>query len=128
MCAYKALEFLLEVDPAPPDAPLVRQSNGKSFTREHLQEMVKAEATRQSLTPLTAYTAYSLRIGGATDRLDSGATEADIRKAGRWDSDVAEVYARPSVARLVSTSLAAYDARGADIESAVPGYTQAARV
>ena len=44
--------------------------------------------------------AHSLRIGGASAGLAAGLSEAALRAAGRWSSDVYQLYARASVEAL----------------------------
>ena len=73
------------------------------------------------------YTAYSLRIGGATDRKAVGASIQDVKASGRWDSDVADIYARSSVPREAALGLEALKATASDVEHAFPGYVQPAR-
>ena len=64
---------------------------------------------------------HSLRIGGATDTADQGGTEMECRLAGRWASDVFEIYARPTLAAriLASKRLGLYGS--VDLESLLAG-------
>ena len=130
MCAYSLLEHLFEVDPVSEAdmarTPLVRHADGSHCVPADISKLVHAEAAAQRLEPLHEYTAYCLRIGGATDRRDIGVPEGDLKTAGRWDTEIGQIYARPSLVRLADQSLAAYHASGSDLETAVPGFVQPA--
>ena len=127
-CAYTALERLYAIDEVPESewasTPLVRNSDGSYFTTNQMSDVVARLVRQLGLGP--EYTSYSLRIGGATDRREKGGTAEDIKQAGRWDSDIGEIYARPSAIRQAEISIAAYEAHGADVEHVMPGYVQPA--
>lgn len=127
-CAYTALRRLTEVDWVPANqaarTPLFRTAEGGNYTTAQMAEVFRRFAQQLGLGP--EYTMYSLRIGGATDRREQGASAEDLRAAGRWDSDIGEVYARPSVWRQTQQTLAAFRAPGASVERAFPGYVQPA--
>ena len=53
-----------------------------------------------------AYNLHSFRIGGATALLASNCSIEQIKAMGRWSSDVAEVYARPTRRQLEELSIA----------------------
>jgi hypothetical protein len=57
--------------------------------------MVKALMSALGLDA-TKYGAHSLRIGGATAALAAGMSPATIRAAGRWSSDIYQIYCRIS--------------------------------
>ena len=128
ICAYAALEALFRLDPVPEAeaaaTPLVRKPNGKNFSPDDMSKVIKREMIKAGASEDDPYSAHSCRIGGACDRRDRGDTEAMIRQAGRWWSDIHEIYARPSVARQIQSALGAYQATGTHIEAVYPGFVQ----
>jgi hypothetical protein len=128
ICAYAALETLFRLDPVPEAelevTPLVRKPSGKNFTPDDMSKVIKREMIKAGASEDDPYSAHCCRIGGACDRRDRGDTEEMIRQAGRWGSDIHEIYARPSVARQIQSSLGAYQATGTHIEAVYPGFVQ----
>lgn len=128
ICAYCALESLFRLDPVPEaekaTTPLVRKPSGYHYTPDDMSKIVKREMVKIGAAEDDPYSAHCCRIGGACDRHDQGCTAEEIRQAGRWASDVEEIYARPSVSRQIQTSLAAYKASGTHIEMVYPGFVQ----
>ena len=49
-----------------------------------------------------------------------------IKQRGRWHSDIAEIYQRTLLSEQVRGSAAMADARGADLESLLHGWSQPA--
>ena len=57
--------------------------------------MVQSLMARLGLDP-RRFGAHSLRIGGATAALAAGLSPASIRAAGRWSSEIYQIYCRLS--------------------------------
>ena len=81
--------------------------------------------------------AHSLRIGGASDFRDlydtstaAGLEEAkrvlNLKKRGRWRSDIAFIYARTSLDSSLEASTRLADVSGREIESAFAGWAEPA--
>ena len=68
---------------------------GRAITVREIRGMVQELMRRLGLDP-RRYGAHSLRIGGATAALAAGMSAAAIRAAGRWSSDVYQIYCRLS--------------------------------
>ena len=78
------------------ETPLFRDTaSGASFSVADVRQVVKWLMHAVGADP-RRFGAHSLRIGGATAALAAGIAPAQIRLAGRWASDVAEVYMRMS--------------------------------
>ena len=75
--------------------PLFRTADGAAITVGNLRRVVKLLMERLGLDP-RRFGAHSLRIGGATAALAAGLSPAAIRAAGRWGSDVYQIYTRLS--------------------------------
>jgi hypothetical protein len=93
---------LIQMDPVPEEkratTPLFRlRTSGRPqcMTVEDVRRMVKALAKAHGEDPARVG-AHSLRIGGASAALAAGVPPAVIRLAGRWNSDLWEIYARMS--------------------------------
>jgi hypothetical protein len=78
------------------ETPLFRIAGGEAITRRDVASMVKALMQAIGLDP-ARFGAHSLRIGGATAALAAGVPPTLIRVAGRWASDVFEIYTRLSM-------------------------------
>lgn len=68
--------------------------------------------------------AHSFRIAGATDllcRYGPDRAPAYIKKRGRWDSDIGEIYSRADALGLLQASVDMEEADGIDFESLVGG-------
>ena len=78
------------------ETPLFRDAAGEAITRRDVATMVKALMSAIGLDP-ARFGAHSLRIGGATAALAAGVPPTLIRVAGRWASDVFEIYTRLSM-------------------------------
>ena len=100
-----------------------------SLSTDHMLTMFRECATACGLNPLDAGSNAG-RIAGAEDIYDAclcqgGATHRVaaeqgtrlIKERGRWDSDVAFVYARPSIVAHLVLSAAMGDHARVDIES-----------
>ena len=90
---------MLEADPVPvgarPTTPLFRTTDGAAVTVGNLRRVIKQLMEQLGLDP-RRFGAHSLRIGGATAALAAGLSPAAIRAAGRWGSDVYQLYTRLS--------------------------------
>jgi hypothetical protein len=95
----RALRRLFAMDPVAPEdeasTPLFRRPSGAAIRVSETRTVVKA---LMALLGLDAqrFGAHSLRIGGASAALAAGLSPAAIRAAGRWASDVYQIYCRCS--------------------------------
>ena len=91
---------MLKLDPVKPEeaasTPLFRNASGAAITRREVCAVVKAIMAVIGLDP-DRFGAHSLRIGGATAALAAGVPPTLIRIAGRWASDVYQIYTRLSM-------------------------------
>ena len=86
------LDPVAEADRA--STPLFRRS-GRSIRVSETRGMVQRLMGLLGLDP-RRFGAHSLRIGGATAALAAGMSAAAIRAAGRWSSDIYQIYCRLS--------------------------------
>ena len=92
--AVAEIRNLLEVDPAPDDAPLFRNpSTNQPLSYQYMLDMTRHLVQSVGLTP-HEYGTHSFRIGGATALFAAGATDTIIRTMGRWSSDIHRLYVR----------------------------------
>ena len=72
--------------------------------------------------------APSLRVWGAEDYYDILGSEGQflIKERGRWDSDIAFIYARPSAERHLANSRKLADSSSINIENLVDRFSQPA--
>ena len=95
----RALWDMVHNDPVPRSewatTPLFRRAHGTAVTIGELRRVIKILMERIGLDP-RRFGAHSLRIGGATAALAAGMSPAQIRAAGRWGSDVYQIYTRLS--------------------------------
>ena len=68
--------------------------------------------------------ARSYRIGGATDRADGGGDPTMIKARGRWDSDIALIYARDTIASQFQSHAAMRRAASATLEATFADWVQ----
>ena len=94
----RAIKRMLELDPVPAElratTPLFRLKTSAIKVTE-VRAMVKSLMATLGLDR-SRYGAHSLRIGGATAGLAANMSPATIRAAGRWSSDIYEIYCRIS--------------------------------
>ena len=89
--------------------PLFCDAHGRAISRSAIAAFVKALMAAIGEDP-DRFGAHSLRIGGATAALAAGMHPSVIRIAGRWSSDVWELYARLTqesacdISRIVGSS------------------------
>ena len=95
----RLMRRMFELDPVAPEmaaaTPLYRRASGASIRVREVRGMVQRLMGDLGLDP-QRFGAHSLRIGGATAALAAGMTPATIRAAGRWSSDVYQIYCRVS--------------------------------
>ena len=71
--------------------------------------------------------AHTPRIGGATEYAATGkASQLLLEARGRWDSDVASIYARMTRRMHLLGSDLMFQARGRDLEELIPEFVQPA--
>ena len=87
----------------------------------------RAAAMHLSMQPLD-FGAPSLRIGGAEDYYDLYGSDAQnfIKERGRWNSDIAFIYSRPSAKRHAAYSAELAKASGLNLEVLIDGFSQPA--
>ena len=109
------------------DEAFFSHTDGTVFTTSTVRALNRRVAMLAGISP-DDVGAKALRIGGATDwREQLGDAGKDIiRRRGRWESDVAEVYQRPLVAPELAASMQLASACGADLEALCDGWAQAA--
>lgn len=100
----EVLKGLFSLHLALPDcAPLTAYEGGAQVTRREaagtFRSILKALEVEGDLM---RYTLYSGRVGGATHLLNAGASEAVIKRAGRWRSDAYMAYLRTQPERDVA--------------------------
>ena len=86
------------------DIPMF-ELEGEAVSTRHIRGMVKLLMESIGLNPMH-FGAHSLRIGGASAAFAAGIEPSAIRIAGRWSSDIYEIYVRLSkqgAARLGAT-------------------------
>ena len=76
------------------DGPIFITAAGKSVSSKQFRDKIKSCMSFLSLDA-TFYNTHSFRIGRATDMLDEGYNEAQIRASGRWQSQAFLKYLRP---------------------------------
>lgn len=69
------------------------EKNGRAVHRDFFAKNLKRAVSQSGLNP-ARYTPHSLRIGGTTALAGRGASDAQIRAAGRWRSDAWKKYIR----------------------------------
>ena len=90
LCPLAALQRLrsLTKRPASIQQPVFCFQSGKHLTREEFTKIL-CHALQT-----TTVSSHSLRIGGATHMASLGASDAQIRRAGRWRSSASDRYVR----------------------------------
>ena len=92
-CPVKIISHYLLVRHAG-EGPIFVNFSGKPITSKQFRDKLKLCASFLSLD-VPRFNTHSFRIGRATDMLDEGYTEAQIRAAGRWQSRAFMKYLRP---------------------------------
>ena len=73
------------------EARLFTTSNGKVLHRNKVHALLKGVASRFDYNP-AGFSSHSLRAGGASAMYHNGFSVEEIRRRGRWVSDVWKVY------------------------------------
>ena len=94
----RAMRQMIDLDPVAEadkaSTPLFRRA-GRAIRVSETRGMVQKLMGALGLDP-KRFGAHSLRIGGATAALAAGMSAAAIRAAGRWSSDIYQIYCRLS--------------------------------
>ena len=94
----RAMRQMIDLDPVAEadkaSTPLFRRA-GRGIRVSETRSMVQKLMGALGLDP-KRFGAHSLRIGGATAALAAGMSAAAIRAAGRWSSDIYQIYCRLS--------------------------------
>ena len=94
----RLMQRMLALDPlgdrVAAETPLFARMGRCILVRE-VRGMVQSLMARLGLDP-SRFGAHSLRIGGATAALAAGLSPASIRAAGRWSSEIYQIYCRLS--------------------------------
>ena len=126
---YTMLERLEKLDPVPRSerkrTPMFR-SGRKALTPRQFLKAVHKFARAAGQDP-KLFGKHSLRIGGATDLADSGASPLLLQAKGRWAGDLGRIYARMTRRGQLAASRKMMRARvGRDLEELFPGFVQPA--
>ena len=133
LCAYDALKAAYDMQAD--DVSLEERAttaffahvDGRVVSSSDVCVICRAAAMHLSMKPLD-FGAPSLRIGGAEDYYDlygSGAQNF-IKERGRWNSDIAFIYSRPSAKRHAAYSAELASASGLNLEVLIDGFSQPA--
>jgi hypothetical protein len=124
---YHALRRLHAARAAEPStAPLFVPRRGRKLTTAHFRALIKRYAKLLGWDPKEAG-AHSPRIGGASEYAATGdASQLLLEAKGRWDSDVAKIYARMTRRMHMAASDLMFQARGRDLEELIPEFVQPA--
>ena len=124
---YSALRRLAAARASePPDAPLFCSRSSRKLTTAHFRALIKRYASMLGWDPKEAG-AHSPRIGGASEYAATGeASQLLLEAKGRWDSDVAKIYARMTRRMHMAASDLMFQARGRDLEELIPEFVQPA--
>ncbi|KAE8896581.1 hypothetical protein PF002_g6693 [Phytophthora fragariae] len=94
LCPVKAARWILKGARAfatTRDQPALSTGGGAGITAEEVATVLKQAATLDALDA-KLYSTHSIRIGGATVLLNSGADRLVIKLMGRWMSNTFEEY------------------------------------
>lgn len=83
------------------DAPVFSLEKGTVFSRSQISDILK-QASQTAGIPAGRVASHSLRRGGASAFVASGASDAAIQRFGRWTSDAYKAYVFPHAAELVA--------------------------
>ena len=108
-------------------APLFTRLDGKTYRTSDTSQLCKRVA-RLAGVDATRVGAKALRIGGATDcrEYTGEAGKGLVKRRGRWDTDIAEVYQRELVGTQLELSARMGSSFDASLEEVVPGWVQPA--
>ena len=126
---YAMLERLERLDPVPRSerkrTPMFRTGKRAMSSRDFLKGVHNfARAAGQDPK---RFGKHSLRIGGATDLADAGASPLLLQAKGRWAGDLGRIYARMTRRSQLAASKTMMRAKlGKDLEELFPGFVQPA--
>jgi len=106
------------------NTPLFRRMSGEAISTGDVLMAIRLAAVAAGDEP-GDFGAHSARIGGATDYADRfGVVKAPIliRKRGRWDSDMGEIYARVSGLEVIDASVEIWESEGLELEAVIRGF------
>ena len=107
-----------------PTALLFRAKGGVPLTTARFRAIVKRSAHTLGMNP-KVFGAHSARIGGATELMArGGASELLLEAKGRWDSQIARIYARMTRRAHIEASDAMFKGHGRDLEELFTSFTQ----
>ena len=126
---YAMLERLEKLDPVPRGerkrTPMFRKGKRAMKPREFLKAV--HDFARAAGQKPSHFGKHSLRIGGATDLADAGASPLLLQAKGRWASDLGRIYARMTRRSQLAASKTMMRAKlGKDLEELFPGFVQPA--
>lgn len=124
---YRALRRHYEAtSDRPPSAPLFTAAKGKRMTTSRFRALMKRYARMLGWDPKQAG-AHSPRIGGASEYVATGeASQLLLEARGRWNGDIAAIYARMTLRMHQAASDMMFAARGRDLEELMPQFVQPA--
>ena len=93
ICPVLALTKYLLLRP-PVSEYLFIHDNGRGVCDTWVTSVIKQLLRVINVDP-THYSSHSLRIGAATDLVQAGASDAQLRVFGRWSSNAGARYVRP---------------------------------
>jgi hypothetical protein len=102
-CLVKLKEMLQPQDAS----PVFTRTGGEAYTTADIAEIVKMVGKKVG-KEYEYLGAHSLRIGGATQLFENGASPDGMKAAGRWDADMAHVYLVVTRNRLLRDNMKAF--------------------
>ena len=126
---YSMLERLEKLDPVPERerkrTPMFRRARRALKPREFLRGV--HDFARAAGQNPKKFSKHSLRIGGATDLADAGASPLLLQAKGRWSGELGRIYARMTRRSQLAASKTMMSAKlGKDLEELFPGFVQPA--
>ena len=92
ICAFSNMSTYLKVRPQKP-GPLFCHFNGEVLTWYQYKAILKKALNILNI-PAAKYNSHSFRIGAATEVVERGYSNEEVRMAGRWKSSVFKNYIR----------------------------------
>ena len=91
-CPVRAWKLYVAAAPSTPEAVILTNSLGRPYTAQNLTPLVRAALATTGHKDALAFTFHGPRRSGANTAADSGATEAQVRRHGRWKSRAVYKY------------------------------------